>query len=350
MKIRRLPIIQKPPAMMARRGWVRAFLVLVCLFPLFQAFSAGSKTSDIEKFDSERAIAVDATIIAQTRLAKDKRDKIGNILAKLAHHIYPEYEPLLLLRGKLKYNVQIKPPTQQGVGEAEFVYCLKKRLKTLEKNNNIRDRHLCAVYASIIRLFEPDNPNALIMLMKFEDAGEEVSLDKLLLKKFSTMPYFELDPKDPRYSIGNVEKTIKVLASEPWTDSWIKVKAGKVIRVEAKRVWTLGKGSDFPYTDADGFDNVSIMTMLDKGNSGKHDRNYKSRFRLPKFVMKRVKGARDMKPGSLLAKIGGKIYPAGRHVVFKAENSGILYFGPFEWSDYGDNDGYLLVTIKVSDK
>ena len=327
-------------------------LCLGCLLSSWQAFSVGANAGDsnIERFNSEKAIAVDATIIAQARLAKDKRDKIGNVLVKLAHHIYPTYEPLLLLRGKLKYNVAINPPTQQGVGEAEFVYCLKKRLKVLEKDNNVRDRHLCAVYASIIRMFEPDNPDALIMLMKYEDAGEEVNLDKLLLKKFSTMPYYELDPKDPRYSIGNVEKTIKVPANEPWTDSWIKVKAGKIVRVEAKRVWTMGKGSDFPYTDADGFDNVSLLTLLDKGNSGKHDKNYKARFRPPKFVMKRVKGARDMKPGCLLAKIGNKIYSAGKRASFKADANGILYFGPFEWSDYSDNDGYLLVTVKVSDK
>ena len=328
-----------------RFSLISAFLLLIA-----RTFPVNAAETDVEKFDSERAIAVDATIIAQTRLAKDKKDTIGNVLAKLAHHIYPEYEPLLLLRGKLKYNVPIKPPTQQGVGEAEFVYCLKKRLKMLEKNNNIRDRHLCAVYASIIRLFEPDNPDALIMLMKYEDAGEEVKLDKLLLKKFSTMPYFELDPKDPRYSIGNVEKTIKVPANTPWTDSWIKVKVGDIIRVEAKRVWTLGKGSDFPYTDADGFDNVSLMTMTDKGNSGSRDKNYQRRFRLPKFIMKKVKGTRDMKPGCLLAKIGNKIYPAGKQSSFKAETSGVLYFGPFEWSDYSDNDGYLLVTVKVSNK
>jgi hypothetical protein len=57
-----------------------------------------------------------------------------------------------------------------------------------------------------------------------------------------------------------------------------------------------------------------------------------------------------MKPGCLLVKIGKTIYPAGRNVVFRAESSGILFFGPFEWDGYSDNSGYLLVNVKVSDK
>ena len=122
-----------------------------------------------------------------------------------------------------------------------------------------------------------------------------------------------------------------------------------MIRVEAKRVWSLGKG-DFPYTDANGFDNVSLVDMVDRGNSGRFDRNYQKRYRPPKFIMKKLKGSKDMKPGCLLAKIGRQIYPVGKISAFKAESSGILYFGPFEWSDYSDNDGYLLVTVKVSDK
>jgi hypothetical protein len=324
-------------------------IAVLAMSPRLSAADNSSTDTNVDKFDSERAIAVDATIIAQTRLAKDRKDKIGNILVEFARHLYPTYEPLLLLRGKLKYKLKIDPPAQQGIGEAEFVYCLKKRVAALSKDNNIRDRHLSIVYSEIVRFFEPENSRALILLMKYEDEGEEMDLTKLLSKKFSTMPYFELDAKDPRYCIGNVEKTLKVPADEPWTDTWIKVQAGKIVRVEAKRVWSLGKG-DFPYTDANGFDNVNLMEMVDKGNSGRHDRNYQNRFRLPKVVMRKLKGSKDMKPGCLLAKIGRQIYSVGKISAFKAESSGILYFGPFEWSDYSDNDGYLLVTVKISDK
>ena len=307
-----------------------------------------SKTKEL--FNSEKEIAISAQEIAHRRLAKNREDKTGLMLVELANHLYPTYEPLLLLRGKLKYNLDIELPHNEEVGETEFVYNLKKRAYLLSKNNNIRDRHLCLIYYEIIRLFEPENEKAIIQLMKFEDQGEEMNLKKLFTKEFSQMPYYELDSKDPRYAIGNVKKTIEVPADVPWTDSWIKVKTGQIIRIEAKRFWTLGNDGTFPYTDADGFDNLSLQQLIDKGNKGTKDRAYKTKYRVPTFVTRKLKGQKEMQPGSLLAKIGTTVYPAGRKVELRALSDGILYFGPFEWDVYGDNSGYLLVTVEVSDR
>ena len=164
------------------------------------------------------------------------------------------------------------------------------------------------------------------------------------------MPYFELDPEDSRYTIGDVKKTIDVPADTPWTDTWIKVQAGKIIRIDAKRFWTLGSQGAFPYCDADGYDKLSMQDVVDKGNTGRSDKAYHSRYRAPTFVTKKLKGEMDMVPGCLLAKIGDKIIPVGKKAMFKAEATGILYFGPFEWDSYKDNSGYLSVTVEVSDK
>ena len=312
--------------------------------------AAGTYGKKEDLFDSEKAIAVDAQIIAQARLAKNKKDKLALTLVDFSHHLHPTYEPLLLIRGKLKYNLPIASPKQKGTGESEFILNLKKRAKKLTDTNNIRDRHLSLVYYTIIRLFEPEYERAIIQLMKLTDQGETIELPKLLRKKFSTIPYHELDSKDPRYAVGNLEKTIEVRAGDPWTDSWIKVEQGKVIKIEAKRFWTLGSDGTFPYTDADGFDNISLQQLVDKGNRGKGDKTYHNKYRAPKFVTRKLAGKKDMKPGSLLVKIGKLVYPAGKNVTFRAESSGILSLGPFEWDSYSDNSGYLLVTIKVSDK
>ena len=309
-----------------------------------------SEMKESKGFNSEKAIAVESTIIAQKKLAANKKDKVGLTLMNLANHIYPGYKQLLLLRAKMKYNLPIGTPENKGAGESEFVEFLKKRTSKLRHNSNQRDQHLCLIYNSVIRIFEPDDEKALIELIKFSDSGSEMDLDKLLSKKFSTMPYFELDPKDPRYAIDNVKKIVDVPADTPWTDTWIKIKVGKVIRIHAKRFWTLGTDGTFPYVDADGFDNVSMLKMTDKGNVGKKDRGYRSRFRAPKFVTKKLKGKKDMKPGCLLAKIGRQIEPVGKKGVFRAESAGVLLLGPFEWDSYSDNSGYLSVEIEVSDK
>lgn len=311
---------------------------------------ASTDVSENKGFDSEKSIAIESTIIAQKRLEKNIKDEIGLTLVKLANHLYPSYKPLLLLRAKLKYNLDIDEPESSGVGEKEFIAYLKKHCAKLKLNNNQRDRHLRLVYHSIIRLFDPEDENSLIALMEFEDAGSEMDLKKLLTKKFSNMPYFELDPEDPRYTIGNVKKTIDVKADTPWTETWIKVKAGKVIHIDAKRFWTLGSDGTFPYCDADGFDNLNLVDIVDKGNSGRKDKGFRSRYRAPKFVTKKLKGEKQMVPGCLLAKIDDKIIPVGKHESFKAEKSGILYLGPFEWDTYSDNSGYLSVTVEVSDK
>jgi hypothetical protein len=316
---------------------------------LFTATTYAGKTKN-DNFEAEKTIGITAQAIAQLRLSKNPKDKIGNILTKLANHLYPEYQPLLLLRGKLKYKLKVLPPAKTPPPEAKFVHALKIRMSELSKKNNMKDRHLAVVYSSIIRLFEPEDEKSIILLMKFQDQGAQTNLDKLLLKKFSTMPYNELDPKDQRYSIGEVTKTIKVLAKEPWTETWIKVKSGQMIHIDSKRFWTLGGDGEFPYTDADGYDNVPLKEMVDRGNSGKKDRYRKVRWRAPKFITKKLKGTRELRPGCLLAKIGNKIYPLGKNVTIKAENSGVLQLGPFEWDVYNDNSGYLNVTITVSDK
>ncbi len=62
------------------------------------------------------------------------------------------------------------------------------------------------------------------------------------------------------------------------------------------------------------------------------------------------KGDKLGNPGCLLAKIGDKIYPAGKECVFRADNSGVLFLGPYEWDDYSDNSGQLMVTIEIADK
>lgn len=330
----------------------RLFLVfgLTCC-PFLTFLQAGTRSDKVSKgFDSEKAIAIESTIIAQARLGKDDKDEVALTLVKLANHLYPDYKPLLLLRAKLKYELKINKPKSAGVGETEFVAFMKKRCEKLKLNTNDRDRHLRLVYHSIIRIFDPDDEKSLIALMEFEDAGCEMDMEKLLTKKFSAMPYFELDPKDPRYAIDNVKKVVDVPADTPWTDTWIKVKAGKVIRVDAKRFWTLGTDGTFPYVDADGFDNLSMQDLVDKGNSGKKDKGYRSRYRAPKFVTKRLKGKKEMTPGCLLAKIGNQIVPVGKKGAFRSETSGVLYFGPFEWDVYNDNSGYLSVTVEVSDK
>jgi hypothetical protein len=322
-------------------------ILIFAVYPTVSAFSTRTKKEN--SFESEKTIAVDAQLIAHKRLAANRKDPIGLMLVEFAHHLYPDYEQLLLLRGKLKYNLEIDTPHDEGVGETEFVYNLKKRALELSKTNNVRNRHLCLIYYSIIRLFDPENEKALVQLMKFDDQGEEMDIKKLFKIKFSQLPYYALDPKDSRYAVGNVTKTIKVYASDPWTDTWVKVKAGQVIRVDAKRFWTLGSDGTFPYTDADGFDNLSLQELVDKGNKGKNDRSYKNKYRVPKFVTRSLKGKKDMKPGCLLAKIGKTVYAAGRKVEFRAESNGILYFGPFEWDSYSDNSGYLLVTFEVAD-
>ena len=317
---------------------------------IFSALSSMAVKPKNDNFEAEKTIGKTAQAIAQQHLAKDPKDKIGNTLVKLANHLYPEYKPLLLLRGKLKYHLKVLPPAKTPPTESMFVHALKIRTAALSNNNNIKDRHLAIVYSSIIRLFEPEDEKSIILLMKFQDQGEETNLDKLLIKKFSTMPYNELDPRDQRYSIGNVTKTVKVLAKEPWTETWIKVKSGQMLHFECKRFWTLGGDGEFPYTDADGYGNIPIKQMIDKGNTGKKDRYRKTRWRAAKFIIRKLKGTRELRPGCLMGKIGNKLYPLGKSVTIKAENSGVLQLGPFEWDVYNDNSGYLNVTITLSDK
>ena len=66
--------------------------------------------------------------------------------------------------------------------------------------------------------------------------------------------------------------------------------------------------------------------------------------------IKRLKSEATANLGSLIAKIGNKIYPAGVESTFRADTSGVLFFGPYEWDDYSDNTGFLTITFEVADK
>ncbi|MBN1865226.1 MAG: hypothetical protein JW808_10030 [Victivallales bacterium] len=332
-----------------RKNFMFSFATLWLLNFVFSPMaSMYSQTVDrgTATFEHERSVATEATIIAQERLSADREDKIGLTLVKLANHLYPDYRPLLLLRARLQYSLDIPRPSSPGAGEAEFVAFLKRRTASLKKKNNQRDMHLLLVYHSIIRIFDPADEESLVSLMRFSDSGAEMELEKLLDKRFSSMPYHELCPEDPRYAIGNLVKTVDVPADTPWTDTWIKVQAGKIVRTKATRFWGFGTSGSFPIVDADGYDNVSLEEIIDKGSKGPKDK----KFRPPQVVARKLKGQKDMNPGCLLGKIGSEVMPLGRNSTFKADSSGILYLGPFEWDSYNDNSGYLSVTIEISDK
>lgn len=310
--------------------------------------NAADKKDLTEAFESEKNIAIGANEIAIKRLAKDKKDPLALKLVDLANHLNPDYEPLLLLRARLKFNRKIPTPDKAIVSEENFVKMLKERSALLAKKTSLKNRHLSLVYYQIIRLFEPDNEKALIELMRFENQGEKMELAMLLKKKYSSIPYDELDPKDPRYAIGDVTKTIKVFAEHEWTDSWIKVEKGKVVTIESKRLWSLvAFDEDFlPYTDADGYEDSTLQGMLDKARKDSKGTKRNPGRKIPSFVNK----YKFLNPGSLLVKIGETVYPGGKSVTIRPKNSGIISLGPFEWDTYSDNKGYLLVTITVSDK
>lgn len=319
------------------------FLITVCLcinFAFFaEAFNYDS-ASQLPLFKSEiKTLATKAVILAQSRLANNPKDEKGLVLLNFAKHFMPENRDVLLLRGKLRFNVKIEPPKSKA-SQSEFVDLLEDGFKKVKNKNTAISRHLTAIFCATIRMFKPDDEEAIITLISFEDEGINTDLEQLLGRNLQQSQNVKYDRNDSRYVISDIKKSLVVPANEPWTDSFVKVKIGKIIRVKAFRSWRMGDvGRKLSTCDADGY------TDFDPLDPNKKPANKKKK--VPAAFSKTELQAY---PGSLLAQIGKKIYPVGREAVFRAETEGILYFGPYEWGDYSDNEGSLLVSFEVSDK
>lgn len=288
-----------------------------------------------------KELGIKAAMLAQARLSADSKDKLGLILVKFANHLHPKYKPLLLLRASLKYNVKIQKPSEE-LSEKEFLAHLLKITQSMgDYPNNERARSLLVTCYALLREFQPDNEDALITLMAAEDSGQEVSLEKIFQKSFWEFQNVEYDPKDNRYVVSNVQKTIFVSACMPWTDTWVKVSAGKVIRVKASGDWCVGS-LGLSRVGPEGYDGTMIEKIVG---------SYDPKKPPPRTViMKKYKGELEAKPGSLIAKIGNRTYAVGDECVFTAAEAGILYFGPYELDGFDNNSGQLAVTITISDK
>lgn len=335
-----------------------AFFLLIFTFSAaFLRFQGDAQTTEKVPIPKNRIIELTekATILARSKLSVNPKDAKGLALVKFAHHFNPGDRALLLLRAKLKYNIKIEKPENE-VSEADFLNLLTKSAELFREPGNDKNRQLMGIIYSMIRLIQPNNEDALIVLMELQDAGAETELDKLLSQNISDYENpqpIEYDPKDPRYIISNVKKTITVSADVPWTDTWVKVKEGKIIRVKSARLWSMG-GGPFPSTDANGYDNAELMKVKKEGKNFQYStyttttaaalRNIKT------TSIKKLKSEATANLGSLIAKIGNKIYPAGVESTFRADTSGVLFFGPYEWDDYSDNTGFLTVTFEISDK
>ena len=284
-----------------------------------------------------------AILLAQNRLSTNSTDNTGLMLLKLAEHFTPEKRAVLLLRGKLHYKVKIVK-SKANVSEKEFLILLQRALDKVDNKHSVIARHLTAVFCSMIRLFNPADENAIVILTKFRDKGFTTELKLLFERDLQRTSNTQYDEKDPRYVVSNIKKSIMVPANQPWTDSFVKVEAGKFVRVKAFRTWEMGDvGKNIPACDANGY---ADFNPLDP-NSKKVTKKKKNK----KIAVKKYyKSKLHAFPGSLLAKIGKKSYPVGREAVFRAETSGILYFGPYEWADYSDNSGALQVSFEISDK
>lgn len=295
-------------------------------------------------FKSEiKTLSDQAVLLAHSRLAANPKDTTGLMLLKFAEHFSPDNRAVLLLRGKLYYKVKIHK-LKNKPSSSTFVALLQRSLAKVKNKNSIIARHLTAVFCAMIRLFVPDYEPAIITLMQFKDKGFATELNTLFQRDLQQTNNIKYDDNDPRYVISNVKKSIMVPANEPWTDSFVKVKAGKFVKVKAFRVWEMGDvGKNIPACGADGY------TNFDPKNPNVKNKKKKKKSKKVATQMY-YKSELQAAPGSLLAKIGKKIYPVGREAVFRAETSGILYFGPYEWADYSDNSGSLQVSFEISDK
>jgi hypothetical protein len=280
--------------------------------------------------------------IAQQRLAKNKKDKTGLLLLDFANHFIPTNREVLLVRGKLKFSVPLTSPRKQ-VDEKEFLVLLSQARDHINNSDTAMNRHILVILNQLIRNFNPAEEDAIIALMEFSDKGVETDVTKLLEKKLDSITDTKFDPKDSRYAISDIKKSIIVPASTPWTDTWIKVKAGKMIRITAHGTWSMGDEVDFPACDPDGYLSYDVKTL----KKWTADRNSVKKKKTP--VKAFSKASRTGAPGCLLARVGTKEYFVGKQMTFKAEASGILYLGPYEWGDYLDNYGKLDVVVEVYD-
>lgn len=191
---------------------------------------------------SVKSLAETARIVAQRLLSRSPTDAKGQIILKFANHLDPENRDIILLRGKLKFKVKIDSPTEKLTSD-DLLAQLIRASKYPYHTNEALGRHFKAVLCQMIRLFQPGNEDAIITLMDFEDKGFNTELNELLSQQLSATIDVQYDPKDPRYVISNIKKTFFVPANQPWTDSWIKVKEGKIVRVRTQQLWSMGFGS-----------------------------------------------------------------------------------------------------------
>lgn len=317
---------------------------IICLLLIFalnslpgQSYYGRVRSYPLPKTTMER-LGESALKLAQQKLAKNIKDAQGILLLSFANHLIPTDRDVLLVRGKLKFAVALKAP-KKSVDEKEFVILLSQARDHINDSDTAMNRHMLTILNQLIRSFNPKEEDAIIALMQFSDKGVEVDVNKLLAKRLDSITDTKFDPKDSRYAISNIKKTVTVPANTPWTDTWIKVTSGKMVRVTSHGTWSMGNEVDFPACDPAGYIAYDIKTLKRWSATSKKKQNHTAS----------KKSKRSGAPGCLLAKIGKKEYYIGKQMTFKAESSGILYFGPYEWSDYLDNYGSLTLTVEVYD-
>jgi len=319
-------------------------IVAVCIFSILalnvlmgQNYYGRVRSYPLPKTTIER-LGESALRLAEQILAKNNKDTRGLLLLSFANHLIPTNREVLLIRGKLKFKVPLKAPKKK-VDEKEFITLLGQSRDHINDSDTAMNRHVLAILNQLIRSFNPKEEDAIIALMEFSDKGVEVDINKLLLKKLDAITDTKFDPKDSRYAISNIKKTITIPSNTPWTDTWIKVKTGKMIRVTAHGTWSMGDEVDFPACDPNGYMGYDVKTLKRWSATSKKKQAFTSS----------RKAKRSGAPGCLLAKIGNKEYYIGKQMTFKAESNGILYFGPYEWGDYLDNYGSLTISVEIYD-
>lgn len=324
------------------------FTVAICSSAvLFSEEENREDTATPVQMSDRETIVACATAIAQNRLSQKNTDPTGLTLLQFAIYISGEYKPLLLLRAKLRYNLPITKDTSSFSDEDSFVSLLIQKSDELSRQKDRRSHHVELIFRHIIRLFNPNHEPTLIRLIQLEDAGIEIDINKLFKQSISEIPSEDVDPKDARYSIGNLTKTINVPSKIPWTDTCVKVEAGKIINFKVHGAWSFGEGPS-PMTDADGFTSMSLED--EKVKKTLITVNKPPTPVVSSFSIKKKIDFLNGTPGCLIAKIGKTMYYLGKSATIKVEEPGILYLGPFEWSDYTDNSGELKVSFEVMDR
>ena len=120
--------------------------------------------------------------LAQERLAKNKKDKQGLLLLSFANHFIPTNREVLLVRGKLRFNVPLSAP-KKTIDEKEFLQLLAQARDHINDSDTAMNRHILTILNQMIRSFNPKEEDAIIALMKFSDKGVEVDINKLLREK-----------------------------------------------------------------------------------------------------------------------------------------------------------------------